>query len=607
MGTCDKYQEDWVCQCDAQCEEYGDCCDDYAWVCSNCTAGGATVCQDDALLEYDTCGNLIGDVACPYGCSDGACLGDPCAAAPSLDTCLTASSWYTCSAGTGSGTAAVLGYHTCESWEQCDDSLGFAFCVPKTGSCSEGQSECVPGKPNVARTCSATGSWQEEPCLGCAPTQIVNAVSCPGETALSAQILQISYDSVSPNAGYTGWDSNSPVAATPIYTLVVALRFSSDYSKIEAMWDAATVQSDGEVTLMVPTEPTSLDVVLLAAVGIDPTTGKRVFGVFEPDVPDGKVNADYYNQVPGGSPHSWAKALVGLQSSGGKWHIALADNSWALQVYDRVRYDFFNAQNLWGQQGRSLVVWVREGTDFDCGACFAPWPSSAAKMADTDAQSQMWLSTSTKKYWSNATLDHEMGHWAMASFGTSPNEGGTHYANTKVPPGMAWSEGWATFFSSMSRGDSVYYSQGGGGMFWLDLSAAEYDDGGSLLPFSGSSSLVQFMDENRVAAALWQAAEQTQEPFKALGNTAFWSALASTQMNQPPYTRTYFRTIWDDVTPGGGGEYNATYTGVESTDVLVPSFPSYLDALLCAKPSLKSKLQQSTSPLPFPFNNPICL
>ena len=107
--------------------------------------------------------------------------------------------------------------------------------------------------------------------------------------------------------------------------------------------------------------------------------------------------------------------------------------------------------------------------------------------------------------WSDAVTAHELGHYMMNAYGYPVGEGGPHFLAVPTHPGQAFSEGWATFFSSMARGDSIYVDKQGGAFFWWDLERRAYSAYGALwtraLPWLG---LLQLMDENEAAAILWQ-------------------------------------------------------------------------------------------------------
>lgn len=609
-GKCGQYDKNATCQCDPECTQYGDCCTDYAGVCSSCTPGAFANCCDGgkSLCYYDSCGNEEPGKKepCAFGCEGAApgqmfdmCKADPCSGVSGDGECLSKSMFAYCAVSTGDGAPPELEFDTCKPWEECDDSYGFAWCAPSPTACEPGTAECVAGA-GMAKRC-VDGAWKQEACAGCSPTGVPGNVACPGSIALVASTGSITFEYVGPKAGYSGFDLVNTEKFGVIHGLVYSVRYSADYSQATVL-DVATTGPGGSVTIKVPqqSDPAS-DVIVLLAAGYDAASKKIGYVIANPDVPDGAASIE---DPLSGDAHSWAVSTA-VFKSGGSWHISLAEGGWALQTYDAVRYAVANSKNMFVGPGKTLVVWARAGTDFDCGACFGSWPAEA-QVAGLNAQSQIWLSTKGFKIIADPTIYHEVGHWAMSSFGTSPGEGGTHYAGTKVPPGMAWSEGWATFFSSMARADGVYYSEGGNGMFWTDLGKLKYSDGDPLLPFTASGGLTQFMDENRVAAALWNSAVKSQEPFKDPGNQGFWKALISNQMNNPPFTRPYNRQTWDSVKGNTGGDLNATYTGLKQTNQPAPTFPAYLDALLCAAPQLKSAVTAAIAPLPFPVNTPIC-
>jgi hypothetical protein len=497
----------------------------------------------------------------------------------------------------GSGMTPELQFGECSTSEVCDDSMGFIWCSPKAGSCQPGAIVCATGKPDVASVCDNNGKWTDASCPTCTTTSLGSMVACPGSIALQPMVSSVSYDHILPTTGFTGFATNAPQPWIPVYALVVSVRYTSDFSS-STFFDATTVGPNGQFTVKVPSQPTAYDFVLLMSVGYDPETNNASVGVFKPSGVSGVQAVDPGNFLSG-APHVWAVGVSTLKSAD-SWHITSSEGSWALQVFNAARYDFYNGLvTQWGKAGRTLAVWASEGVDFDCGACFAQWGTEGGPLLGADAQSQIWISTSANHQLSDAVTHHEMGHWAMASYGTSPGEGGKHYIGVKVPPGMGLSEGWATFYSSAARGDPIYFSPGGGGMFWLSLASAKYDDGSLLHPFE-SGDLLQFVDENRVAALLWQTATQGTEPFKQPGNAPFWSALASYQMNDGKFTRGYKQQVWTDVSPTG------LYTGLQKTQTPAPMIADYLDALLCKAPSLASKVQVAKGAFAFPVNNPIC-
>lgn len=119
-GCCDEFVLDAVCQCDASCVDYGDCCDDACSVCGVCEE----VPEDEACpdwLGYEGCCLSTGDLA--YCNSDGLWKGGPC---PD---------------GLGCGWNGDSGYYDCVSSPEadpegafpqwCSELPGFAGGTPK--------------------------------------------------------------------------------------------------------------------------------------------------------------------------------------------------------------------------------------------------------------------------------------------------------------------------------------------------------------------------------------------------------------------------------------------------------------------------------------------
>lgn len=568
-GKCGTYDKAASCQCDDQCDGAGDCCDDKTVVCSKCTPAKVKFCCAGNLCSYDSCYKKDGETPCVFGCDAklGACKADPCSGYPPDGKCITKNMYGFCSVTTGNAAVeSKLSFQVCDSWATCDDSLGFAYCKPLPASCVPGQAVCSPADTEKASVCGVDGKWADADCAGCVAASIANNVTCPGTLVLSTLSAKVSYEDVGPNAEFTAWSKSQPSKYPVIFAIVVVVRYSADFS-ITTVIDFASTAGDGTFSVKVPKVaiPTQ-DFVLLIAEGYDTKSATVRYMVANPTVPDGTATLSPDLPIVG-KPYSWGTPLTALKANT-DWLITVGQKSWALQIYDNVRYIYQNAAaSLYGEVGKTLAVWVRDGTDWDCGACFSPWAAQGTKIGNFAPSNQIVLSTHDSKYFSDAVVAHEMGHWLMNSYGTSPGEGGQHFAQTKSPPGMAWSEGWATFFSSMARANSVYYDVGGGGMWWFDLATSKYDSGKFLLPFI-DNPLIQFMDENRVSAILWQTADQTSEPLKSPANSAFWKALASNQMNDGTFTRGYKKMVYDKATPSATDPNGVTFTGLKQTNTL---------------------------------------
>ena len=242
-----------------------------------------------------------------------------------------------------------------------------------------------------------------------------------------------------------------------------------------------------------------------------------------------------------------------------------------------------------GREGLPVVAWLGYGTRWSCGACFAQWPVTTAGRR---WEAQAWFSADEDEgYWSDAVSLHELGHWLMASYGTVPEEGGPHTLGVPTFPGQAWSEGWATFFSTDVRGSSRYYDKQDGSMFWVDLAAE-----GASTPPDPDLGLLQRLDEGAVSTLLYRAA-------RAAGSSQpLYGALAAPQMNRSPWGRGYRRHTWR--MDGSGA-----YVDVVQTQVAAPALADFLDALACGGAVPRATLDWATQRsrgYPYPSEAPLC-
>jgi hypothetical protein len=202
---------------------------------------------------------------------------------------------------------------------------------------------------------------------------------------------------------------------------------------------------------------------------------------------------------------------------------------------------------------------------------------------------------SDQGYWADSVTAHELGHWVMFTFGRSVGEGGRHCVGVPSAPGLAWSEGWATWFSSDARGDAVYVDKQRGTMFWLDVS--DRSTSGSPWPRPvASRGLGQDVYENEVTSMLWNLSAT-----QGVGRAPVDAALASARMTEAPFERGYTRHTWD--TDGSCARFNISDTGESTTQ-----FADLLDALECGGVT-RTQIDAATQPqtrFPFPSASPRC-
>jgi hypothetical protein len=386
-----------------------------------------------------------------------------------------------------------------------------------------------------------------------------------------------------PNAGYTDWSATSQDVTI---SSLLALSYSGSN-----LIDAKTTDANGNVSILVPSSPQSGDKILFAAAASD-GIGGLAFIVADPGF--ASAGTQPVNTV--GTPRFWTWSIATTNvTNGATLTITETLGSGALRIFDYLRYVYYHSRNLEGNHaGLSLIVWVGYGTSWSCGSCFAPVSTTFNKL---QFRSQIWLDANTndERWWSDAVTAHELGHWVMGSYGTSPGEGGTHILGVPSLPGLDWSEGWATWHSSFTRNSSIYYDKQGGSMFYFDIAVDHYSSGAWQLP-TAANGLLQLMDENEVSSMMWSIATNA-----SVGGQTLFTALSGAHMNTSPWGRHYSRHTWQ--LDNAGTPINVVDTGQPA-----PCLADFIDALDCAGVS-RSVIDAATIPAtqyPYPSAAPIC-
>lgn len=216
---------------------------------------------------------------------------------------------------------------------------------------------------------------------------------------------------------------------------------------------------------------------------------------------------------------------------------------------------------------RTVIAWLGPEVESSCGpvACY---DDRAVDALGQRFEGQLWFpgTSANQSYYAASTVMHELAHHVMATWGTPPHEGGAHYLGATTSPGLAWSEGYAHWFSSDVRGDSTHFDRhlvrtsGTSSVvtLWKDLALRTWSSGGSLgspARARPDAGLLQPLDEDDIAAMLWSL------DAAPTGSAPFYAALTHPRMQRSTLFYGYHRL-------GDGA--------------LVPVFPDYLDALACA-------------------------
>lgn len=526
----------------------------------------------------------------PTGGGTGGGAVDPCQGVPVGGQCVTSTLVRYCSIPTGSGMTSVQTYQ-CPGGTNCQGTGAGAACI-QTGTCIQNDTRCV--NATTIQQCTATGTWG--PAQSCAGGTCVSSsvgADCAISTPTTPLTATLNFMARSPRADLSDWDVAVPVPARNV--LVLSLRGQQ--------WvDATTTNGQGQYTIKVPTTPGTTDTVLFAAFGGDGLGLRYVVG-------DPGLGAGTFSPGQTGSSiryWSWSKQVTAL-ANGGTTTISTAEGSGALNIFDLLQSIYTSSiANNQGRPGASISMWMGFGTEWSCGACFND--------SGGDFETSIWMpgAAQDEGYWSDFTIAHELGHWQMRSYGTSPNEGGSHTLTCATFPGQAWSEGYATWHSAAVRNQPRLEDKQQGGFFWFDIGSRTYfplSASAMSINGSGGTNLLAEIDENAVAAILWYISNSRQTGTKEIFNT-----ISSSHMNTTPWPRGYTRRTWSVGT--GCTKTNVVNTGQPSMHVA-----DGLDAMSCGgSPSQSNRvpastiLQSCSTPTsssngqyyPYPSTTPIC-
>lgn len=502
---------------------------------------------------------------------------DPCEGVSPFGECVTPAQARKCIVPTGNG-LPMLVTTDCRDFEHCVVDRKQARCVLNQNACLPSQSECTSSKQ--LRTCDPQGAWHTEVCPGACQQSAIGGFCVSGATTTTFNGTLL-YEQVQVLDTYVDWAKSS--IDQPAEGVLV---LSGDGNE----WlDATLVDENGNYSLQVPTSNTGIEQLAFFLIHPDPTGSIAQFGVFDPNVPDGVVSTD---ATLDGQTWSWGVPLSEV-SSGETLRITEEQGSGAMHIYRRLlQIQRFDAE-FYGTEPGTIAAWFHLNTQWDCGACFAPWP---AEVASNPFDSQLFISATAqdRSYWSDAVTIHEAGHYTMWSYGVSPNEGGQHCLGQPTAPGQAWSEGWATGFSSILRESSVYWDKQAGSMFWFDVGSRFYQDVTWQRP-KPRNGLLQDIDENEVAAMLWSLAQ----PGSA-GADATLLGLRQPSVTGSEFKRGYTRHLWD--------MNNCRRSSYFDTGESAPMFADYLDGLACDNVPAAA-IDDATNPeqsYPYPSQEPLC-
>lgn len=219
------------------------------------------------------------------------------------------------------------------------------------------------------------------------------------------------------------------------------------------------------------------------------------------------------------------------------WRVPLADKtraSGAFNILEQIQRanDFVHATDpqfqpfpftiFWSERNQNKFGSIKDGL---VGTTFFSLTSSTAFILGD-------RNTDSDEY-DDSVLIHEYAHMLAAKFSRDDSIGGAHRIGDNLDPRVAWSEGWANFFSAAVRNDSVYRdSSGPGGSNVLRFDLEENYPPGSWTGYGSETS---------VQALLWDFFDDKSEPgdLAQFDFSQIWAAFTDLDSNHFVYMQNF--------------------------------------------------------------------
>lgn len=174
---------------------------------------------------------------------------------------------------------------------------------------------------------------------------------------------------------------------------------------------------------------------------------RRDDGFVRTQVMRGELCRETYGiTVPLGADDGEVVLLARAGDAGGAFNL----HSELARVFDRL------ASLGYGPAAAPLDVFWERGVTQSCGSCASLGSLYiGGGAADPDE-------------YDDAVILHELGHFYEETYSRTSTPGG-HHDGSRTTPSLAWSEGFATFFSSAMRDSSLYLDTRDGDTFVMDL------------------------------------------------------------------------------------------------------------------------------------------
>lgn len=367
----------------------------------------------------------------------------------------------------------------CASGELCELGGDGAACRPLPENCEVAFSICTEeGKVSFCED----GKRVELPCPhGC--SHFDGEARC--RERLAGTVLRqgkIFYEHELPNTEMTGWGDSE---LRPAGHLAVLSLGASE------LLDASLVRADGSFELLVREEPLPEDRLIFVAQARLMGRETAMVAAVDPDLPPGMHEAP---GLEGGTPWAWS---FKAEESEEDLVISVEMGSGAVQAFQALYATVSHVASIQGPNLPPLLAFWAPGVDFSCGACFANTYGILLSGGEFQAHR------------SDSVLLHEAGHYAFRAFGVLPLESGIHCLGVPAPPGQAFSEGHASWYSADLRRSPIHYAEHYGTFCFVDFDKRE--PGTYFEPPRPEYGRHQPMNETWVTATLWQLAKSQKD------------------------------------------------------------------------------------------------
>jgi hypothetical protein len=527
----------------------------------------------------------------------GAAPADGCNGVPVAGRCVDDKTIEGCFVSEDHGLASQVVTSTCGDNELCGMGINGAECQLQ-GDCYPGDSQC---KDETTLQLCDNGAWVESSC---------GADSCLSQPGLGAQCLagapstgltlsgHLQFEYLSRNAQLTDFDPVPKVEdATDFFVTVFKCNNTdcTDATLLGMTLTGAGLQNGPApgVWTMELSEPINDATFVYYWPMLFDNSGNPRMAMAKAESDDAMHQESHEYWVWGFETCAPGTGECGTTDLGIQT-IDIASGSGAANIYRWMSYGIFRFEDLYpGVQPLTFAVFHASPTDFNCGNCFVPPIGGGSNVYydgdlfdHFDTAVNISGSNDSPTMWAKSVINHEFGHWSMASYTKSPGEGGTHYVDAASRPGLSYSEGYATFTGqamiSNGPGDNepIYFTKKYGTTFWVDISNNTWSEGNLELP-DPNGPIDQFINENVVASMFWSfwASAQAVTP-QGLGDAPVYSTFRSS------------RLINNDV-------HNRGYVTVDFVD--------YLDAMSCEGTASAAQIDAVASGVNFPWDGtPTC-